>query len=160
MSEVIRMMKRVGTFGNYFRITDNNRNLLRNGKMCEVDVQMVDGKLKEVGVSNRDISGSQKTAPIIAEILEMDKRRAILVAAVAKRNGGDQALANAGLEVPEQTIHDTAASRKIENDAKQVAKTKANNKAASEARTRIRKEAKKPVDPVVTPDPIVFDEDI
>ena len=167
MSEVIRVMKRVGTYGNYFRITERNQNLLRNGKMCEVDVEIVDGKMQEINVQTRDVTGSQKIAPIVAEILAMDKKRAILIAEVARRTGGEDALKIAGLEVPEQTIH-TAANRKKENDAKQVAKTKANTKTANEARAakvkevsnaKSHKKAPAPEQVVFAPE-TQFDEDI
>lgn len=160
MSDQFTVMKRVGTVGNYLRVTDSNRGLLRNGKMCEVLVEVKDGKMVEVGgVSTRDITGSQKIAPIISEILDLDKRRAILIAEIAKRNGGEKALEQAGLAVPEQTIH-TAANRKKENDAKQVAKTHVKTKELKEARA-VKREESRPTKPQAAPKASTsFDEDI
>ncbi len=135
MSERFTVMKRVGTSGNFFRITDQNRNLLRNGKMCEVEVELIDGKMTEVNRSTSDIVGSQKIAPIIEEILAIDAKRKILIAAVARKNGGEKALQDVGINPPEQTVHNTPATRKKDNDAKNAAKIKAETAKMNAART-------------------------
>lgn len=160
MSEPIKVMKRVGTVGNYLRITDSNRALLRNGKMCEVLVEEKDGRLVEIGgTPTRDLVGNQKIAPIISEILQMDIRRAILIGEVAKRNGGEKALEDAGLAVPEQTIH-TASNRQKDNNDKQAAKVHAKTKEMKEARA-VKREESRPAKPQTAPkSDTPFEEDI
>ena len=138
MTERFTVMKRVGTSGNYFRVTDQNRNLLRNGKMCEVEVELVDGKMVELNRSTSDIAGSPKIAPIIEEILALDRKRAILIAAVARKNGGEKALQDVGISAPKQTIHDNPATRKKDNDAKNAAKVKSETAKMNAARNEKR----------------------
>lgn len=130
-----RAMKRVGTFKNYIRITSANEYLLKDTRMVEVNITVTDGVAVEDGTSNRDFLSSKTLAPVISEIINLNAKREVLIAHVAGLVGGKAALQQAGVELPDQNIHNTPAGRTQANNDKQAAKAKVVSDKKREVRT-------------------------
>ena len=98
--------------------------------------------MKEVNSRVTDLVGSHDTAKMVSEIVGMDSKRKTLIAAVLSERGGEDALTSAGIELPDQNIHNTPVGKAITNTNKQNEKAAEHRRLKTKARTEKLHEAK------------------
>lgn len=136
----VRAIKRIGTVGNYLRLTPSNEHLLNDSRMVEVTLNEVDGRLVEANTTSQDFLASKDLARIVGEIKTLDAKRESLVAHASNLIGGNKVLKEAGIELPEQNIHDTPAGRVDANNKKQNDKAKQAKEDARQKRAKRKAE--------------------
>lgn len=135
-----RGMKRIGTVGNYMKITPENEYLLNDRKMIEVVlVEDEDGKISEDGTTPADALASKDLARIASELLAIESRHDSLIAHAMTLVGGEKMLEELGIEAPEQSIH-TETEQLNANNEKQKEKATLTKAQTRRARRKRRKE--------------------